>query len=146
MNSRTSVTRPVSAEAAAVAGLARCVRDPAPWRPTKLRLEVETQRLPAATVSPLVPTHIVQPGWPQVNPALMKPVQPDAALSLIVGSKPLARGPLTKKLWEYIKANKLQDAKKRTMINADDALKVIFNGKKQVSMFEMTKLVSKHVK
>ena len=82
----------------------------------------------------------------KANPALMKPVQPDAALSLIVGSKPLARGPLTKKLWEYIKKNKLQDAKKRTMINADDALKVIFNGKKQVSMFEMTKLVSKHVK
>jgi chromatin remodeling complex protein RSC6 len=80
------------------------------------------------------------------NPALMKPVQPDAALSLIVGSKPLPRGELTKKLWDYIKKHKLQDAKKRTQINADDALKVIFNGKKQVSMFEMTKLVSGHVK
>ena len=73
-------------------------------------------------------------------------VQPDALLSVIVGSKPLARGPLTKKLWEYIKKNKLQDAKKRTMINADAALLPIFNGKKQVSMFEMTKLVSEHVK
>jgi chromatin remodeling complex protein RSC6 len=82
----------------------------------------------------------------KANPALMKPVQPDAALAVIVGSKPLARGPLTKKLWDYIKKNKLQDAKKKTMINADDALKVIFGGKKQVSMFEMTKLVSKHVK
>jgi upstream activation factor subunit UAF30 len=82
----------------------------------------------------------------KANPALMKPVQPDAALSVIVGSKPLPRGQLTKKLWDYIKKNKLQDPKKRTMINADDALKVIFNGKKQVSMFEMTKLVSKHVK
>ncbi len=79
------------------------------------------------------------------NAALMKPVQPDEALSVIVGSKPLARGPLTKKLWEYIKKNGLQDAKKRTMINADDALKVIFGGKKQVSMFEMTKLVSGHI-
>ena len=79
------------------------------------------------------------------NAALMKPVQPDAALSVIVGSKPLARGPLTKKLWEYIKKNGLQDAKKRTMINADDALKVIFGGKKQVSMFEMTKFVSGHI-
>ncbi len=79
------------------------------------------------------------------NAALMKPVQPDAALAVIVGSKPLARGPLTKKLWEYIKKNGLQDAKKRTMINADDALKVIFGGKKQVSMFEMTKLVSGHI-
>ncbi len=80
------------------------------------------------------------------NPALMKPVQPDEALAKIVGSKPLPRGPLTKALWDYIKKNKLQDPKKRTMINADDNLKVIFNGKKQVSMFEMTKLVSQHVK
>ena len=80
------------------------------------------------------------------NPALMKPVQPDAALSVIVGSTPLPRGELTKKLWDYIKKNGLQDQTKRTMINADDALKVIFNGKGQVSMFEMTKLVSAHVK
>ena len=80
------------------------------------------------------------------NAALMKPVQPDEALSAIVGSKPLPRSEMTKKLWDYIKKNKLQDEKKRTMINADDALKVIFNGKKQVSMFEMTKLVSGHIK
>ncbi|MFZ4776155.1 MAG: SWIB/MDM2 domain-containing protein [Terrimicrobiaceae bacterium] len=75
----------------------------------------------------------------------MKPVQPDAALAAIVGSKPLPRSEMTKKLWEYIKKNDLQDPKKRTMINADDALKVVFGGKKQVSMFEMTKLVSGHV-
>ena len=80
------------------------------------------------------------------NPALMKPVQPDAALSVIVGSTPLPRGELTKKLWDYIKKNGLQDQAQKTMINADDALKVIFNGKGQVSMFEMTKLVSAHVK
>jgi chromatin remodeling complex protein RSC6 len=80
------------------------------------------------------------------NAALMKPVQPDEALSAIVGSKPLPRGELTKKLWDYIKKNKLQDEKKKTNINADDALKVVFNGKKQVTMFEMTKLVSGHVK
>lgn len=80
------------------------------------------------------------------NAALMKPVQPDEALSKIVGSKPLPRGELTKKLWDYIKANKLQDEKKRTLINADEALKVVFGGKKQVTMFEMTKLVSGHVK
>jgi len=82
----------------------------------------------------------------KVNPALMKPVQPDEALSKIVGSKPIPRGELTKKLWDYIKKNKLQDAKKRTQINADDALKIVFNGKKSVTMFEMTKLVSGHVK
>ncbi len=80
------------------------------------------------------------------NAALMKPVQPDEALSAIVGSKPIPRGELTKKLWDYIKKNKLQDEKKRTNINADAALKVVFGGKKTVTMFEMTKLVSQHVK
>jgi chromatin remodeling complex protein RSC6 len=79
------------------------------------------------------------------NPALMKPVQPDDTLAAVVGGKPLPRSELTKKLWDYIKKNGLQDAKKRTMINADDALKAVFGGKKQVSMFEMTKLVSGHI-
>jgi chromatin remodeling complex protein RSC6 len=78
--------------------------------------------------------------------AFMKPVQPDAVLSAVVGSKPLPRTELTKKLWAYIKKNKLQDPKKKTQINADDLLKPVFNGKKSVSMFEMTKLVSGHVK
>lgn len=80
------------------------------------------------------------------NAAFMKPVQPDDALAAVVGSKPVPRTELTKKLWDYIKKNKLQDSKKKTQINADDALKAVFNGKKQVSMFEMTKLVSSHLK
>lgn len=80
------------------------------------------------------------------NPALMKPVNVDEVLAVVVGSKPAPRGQITKKLWEYIKKHDLQDAKNKRMINADDALKVIFGGKKQVSMFEMTKLVSKHIK
>ena len=80
------------------------------------------------------------------NPALMVPVQPDATLAVVVGSKPAPRGQITKKLWDYIKKNGLQDAKKRTQINADDALKAVFGGKKSVTMFEMTKLVSKHIK
>ena len=80
------------------------------------------------------------------NPALMKPVQPDELLAVIVGSKPLPRSQMTKNLWDYIKKNNLQDPKKKTLINADDALKAVFGGKKQVSMFEMTKLVSAHVK
>ena len=80
------------------------------------------------------------------NSALLKPVQPDEALSAIVGSTPLPRSEMTKKLWEYIKKHKLQDEKKKTLINADAALKVVFGGKVQVSMFEMTKLVSAHVK
>jgi chromatin remodeling complex protein RSC6 len=79
------------------------------------------------------------------NEAFMKPVQPDEALSAIVGNKPLPRTELTKKLWSYIKKNGLQDKKVKTQINADDKLQAIFKGKKAVSMFEMTKLVSKHV-
>jgi chromatin remodeling complex protein RSC6 len=80
------------------------------------------------------------------NAAFMKPVTPDAALSEVVGAKPLPRTELTKKLWAYIKKNKLQDQKNRRMIKSDDTLKAVFGGKPQVNMFEMTKLVSKHVK
>ena len=80
------------------------------------------------------------------NAAFMKPVQPNEKLAVVVGSKPLPRTELTKKLWQYIKKNKLQDKKVRTQINADAALQAVFGGKKQVSMFEMTKLVSKNVK
>ncbi len=79
------------------------------------------------------------------NAAFMAPVTPDAALALIVGSKPLPRTEMTKKLWDYIKKNGLQDKKDRKMINADTALKAVFNNKSKVSMFEMTKLVSGHV-
>lgn len=75
----------------------------------------------------------------------MKPVTPDAALAAVVGSTPLPRTELTKKLWAYIKKNGLQDKKVKTQINADDKLKAVFGGKKSVSMFEMTKLVSKHL-
>ena len=80
------------------------------------------------------------------NAAFMKPVQPDTALSAVVGNKPIPRTEVTKKLWAYIKKNSLQDKKKRTNINADDKLKAVFGGKKTVTMFEMTKLVSRHVK
>ena len=80
------------------------------------------------------------------NAAFMKPVQPDAKLGAVVGDKAMPRTELTKKLWAYIKKKGLQDSKNRRMINADDKLMAVFNGKKQVSMFDMTKLVSKHVK
>ena len=75
-----------------------------------------------------------------------KPVQPDDALAAVVGSTPLPRTELTKKLWEYIREHKLQDPAKKTIIKADDKLKAVFDGKAQVTMFEMTKLVSGHVK
>ena len=80
------------------------------------------------------------------NAAFMKPVQPSTALAEIVGSKAIPRTEVTKKLWAYIKKNGLQDAKNKRMIKADAALKTVFGGKAQVNMFEMTKLVGKHLK
>ena len=80
------------------------------------------------------------------NAAFMKAMTPSAALSSVVGSTPLPRTEVTKKLWQYIKRKGLQDSKNRRNINADENLKPIFGGKSQVSMFEMTKLVNKHLK
>ena len=80
------------------------------------------------------------------NAAFMRAMQPDAALSAVVGGNPMPRTEITKKLWGYIKKNGLQDQKERRMINADDKLKAVFGGKGKVSMFEMTKLVNKHIK
>jgi chromatin remodeling complex protein RSC6 len=79
------------------------------------------------------------------NAAFMRPVTPDMQLSAVVGSSPMPRTELTKKLWGYIKRKGLQDQKNRRMINADDNLRAVFGGKSQVSMFDMTKLVNKHV-
>lgn len=79
------------------------------------------------------------------NAAFMKPVQPSADLAVIVGSKPIPRTEVTKKLWVYIKKNDLQDPKNKRMIKADAALKTVFGGKATVNMFEMTKLVGKHL-
>ena len=78
--------------------------------------------------------------------AFMKPMQPSAALGAVVGTKPIPRTEETKKLWAYIKRKGLQDKKNRRNINADDNLKVVFGGRKTVNMFEMTKLVNKHLK
>jgi chromatin remodeling complex protein RSC6 len=80
------------------------------------------------------------------NAAFMKPMQTSEALGAVVGKGAMPRTEVTKKLWQYIKRNGLQDAKERRMINADDKLKPVFGGKGQVSMFDMTKLVNKHLK
>jgi upstream activation factor subunit UAF30 len=80
------------------------------------------------------------------NPAFMKPMQPSAQLGAVVGNNPMPRSEVTKKIWAYIKRQGLQDNKNRRMINADDKLGPVFGSKKQVSMFEMTKLVNKHLK
>ena len=80
------------------------------------------------------------------NAAFMKPMTPTGPLAAVVGSSGMPRTEVTKKIWGYIKRNGLQDKKNRRMINADDKLKAVFGGKSQVSMFEMTKLVNKHLK
>ena len=79
------------------------------------------------------------------NPSFMKPLTPDAALAAVVGAKALPRTQVIKKLWAYIKKGGLQDTQNKRMINADEKLKAVFGGKKQVSMFEMTKLVNAHL-
>ncbi len=80
------------------------------------------------------------------NAAFMKPMSPSAALGAVIGNGSMPRTEVTKKIWAYIKRNGLQDKKNRRNINADDKLKPVFGGKSQVSMFEMTKLVSRHLK
>ena len=80
------------------------------------------------------------------NAAFMKPMTPSSVLSAVIGATPLPRTEVTKKIWDYIKKNKLQDAINRRLINADEKLRAVFGGKSKVSMFEMTKLVSNHLK
>jgi upstream activation factor subunit UAF30 len=81
----------------------------------------------------------------KVSPALSRPVTPDAQLAAVVGADPLPRPQVVKRMWDYIKAEGLQDANDKRMINADDKLRPVFDGKDQVSMFEMTKHISKHL-
>ena len=82
---------------------------------------------------------------PKANSAFMKPMTVSAELAAVVGPGPMPRSEVVKKLWAYIKSNNLQDPVKKRNINADAALKVVFGGKETVDMFEMTKLVSKHL-
>ncbi len=85
-------------------------------------------------------------GRGRANAAFMKPMTPSSTLAAVVGNNPMPRTEVTSKLWGYIKKNNLQDKTNRRMINADDKLREVFGGKRQVSMFEMTKLVAKHLK
>ncbi len=80
------------------------------------------------------------------NAAFMAPLTLSDSLAAVIGSKPVPRTEIIKKIWDYIKKNKLQDSKNRRMINADEKLKVVFAGKKQISMFELAKIVNNHVK
>jgi upstream activation factor subunit UAF30 len=93
-----------------------------------------------------MPTSTKKKSTRKPSAAFMKPMTPSAVLAEVVGAKPIPRTEVTKRLWAYIKKNKLQDPKNKRMIKADTALKAVFGGKSTVNMFEMTKLVSKHLK
>ena len=99
----------------------------------------------AAAEKPPVKKKIKRKPNPSLS-AFMRPLQPNAILGAVVGNKPLPRTQVTKKIWDYIKKNNLQDTQNKRMINADDKLKAIFDGQKQVSMFALPKLVNKHMK
>ena len=80
------------------------------------------------------------------NPAFMRPMQPDEQLGAVIGTNPMPRTEITKRLWDYIKRNNLQDAQQRRNINADDKLRPLFGGKRQVTMFDLTKIVNQHIR
>lgn len=110
---------------------------------------VAKKAAPAAkksAVAKAAPAKAAAPAKRTPNAAFMKPVTPSASLAAVIGAKPMPRTEVTKKIWDYIKKNNLQDKDNRRMINADAKLKPVFGGKKQVSMFEMTKLVSAQLK
>ena len=100
---------------------------------------------PAAKKSAAKKTAAKKSAKRKPNAAFMKPLMSSPALAAVIGDRPMPRTEVTKRLWDYIKKNKLQDAKNRRMINADDKLGAVFGGKRQVSMFDMTKLVGKHL-
>ena len=112
---------------------------PAAKKPAAKKPAARAAAKPAAKPAAKAPAAKRKP-----NAAFMAALKPSPALAAVIGDKPLPRTEITKKLWEYIKKYNLQDSVNRRMINADDKLKTIF-GKPQVSMFEMTKLVSKHI-
>jgi upstream activation factor subunit UAF30 len=116
-------------------------KKPAAKKPAKKAAKKAPAKKPAKKAAAKKPAAKRKP-----NAAFMKPMTPSSVLAGIVGSMPLPRTEVTKKIWDYIKKNKLQDAVNKRLINADEKLRAVFGGKKSVSMFEMTKLVSGHLK
>src|SRR5688572_29827702 len=113
---------------------------------TKTNLTMATKKKAAKKAAPKKAAKKAAPkAKRKPNAAFMKPMTPSASLAAVVGAKPLPRTEVTKKVWEYIKKNKLQDAKERRNINGDANLQKVFGGKKTVSMFEMAKHLNKHL-
>jgi chromatin remodeling complex protein RSC6 len=129
---KTPAAAAAPAKKAAAAKPAAAVKKAAPAKAAAAKPAVKKAAAPAAPRKP--------------NAAFMKAMTPSTALAAVVGAAPLPRTEVTKKVWDYIKKLDLQDPANRRMINADDKLKVVFGGKAQVSMFEMTKLISDHLK
>jgi upstream activation factor subunit UAF30 len=128
------------AAAPAKKAAAKPVAKKAAAKPAAKKAAAPAKKAPAVKKAAAKPKTARKP-----NAAFMKPMTPSATLGAVIGANPLPRTEVTKKVWEYIKKNKLQDDANKRMINADDKLKAVFGGKKQVSMFEMTKLISNHL-
>jgi upstream activation factor subunit UAF30 len=114
-------------------------------KPAAKKAAAAPAKAAAATKAPAAKKAAAAPAR-KPNAAFMKEMTPSDTLAAVVGAKPLPRTEVTKKVWDYIKEQNLQDPANRRMINADDKLKAVFGGKAQVSMFEMTKLISDHLK
>jgi len=127
---------------------AKVAKAPAAKKPAAKKPAAKVAKKPAAKVAkkPVAKKAAKPAVKRKPNAAFMKPMTPSTMLAAVVGATPIPRTEVTKKLWDYIKKNKLQDAVNRRMINADEKLKLVFGGKKVVSMFEMTKLVAAHLK
>ncbi len=121
-------------------------RRPAARKPAKKAAKKAVKRPAARKAAPKKAAKKAVAKKRTPNAAFMRPMQPSAQLGAVVGSNPIPRSEVTKRVWNYIKSKGLQDKVNRRMINADDKLGPVFGGKKQVSMFEMTKLVNKHLK
>jgi upstream activation factor subunit UAF30 len=124
----------------------KTARKPAVRKTKKTAARKTTRKAPAKRKTARKPAKKTTRAKRKPNPAFMRPMTPSPELGAIVGSSPLPRTEVTKKVWSYIKRHGLQDMANRRMINADDNLKKVFGGKNQVNMFEMTKLVNKHLK
>ena len=135
--------KPAAAKPAAKPAAAKPVAAKAAAKPTAEKAPAKTTGKAKAHANPKMAPADAPARKP--NAAFMKAMTPSAVLAAVVGKDPLPRTEVTKKVWDYIKANKLQDEANRRMINADAKLKAVFDGKAQVSMFEMTKLISAHL-
>ncbi|WP_151445420.1 SWIB/MDM2 domain-containing protein [Lacisediminimonas profundi] len=143
--SKTAAAKKPAAKKAAVKPAAKPAAKKAAAKPVaakKVAAKPAAKKVAAKKVA--APKKAATPRKP--NAAFMKPLTPSSALSAVVGASPLPRTEVTKKVWDYIKKNKLQDEANKRNINADEKLKAVFGGKKQVSMFEMTKLIAGHLK